>query len=88
MLKTLEEFKSIHLNYLVLANNHLKDYGEQGLAYTLHQLDQASISYIGAGLNQKMLTITLKSLLRLSTMRFLMVIGIETRPIWIMTFMR
>ncbi|HHQ1421879.1 TPA: CapA family protein [Acinetobacter baumannii] len=51
--KTLEEFKSIHLNYLVLANNHLKDYGEQGLAYTLHQLDQASISYIGAGLNQK-----------------------------------
>ncbi|HFX6226238.1 CapA family protein [Acinetobacter nosocomialis] len=51
--KTLEEFKSIHLNYLVLANNHLKDYGDEGLAHTLQQLDQASIAYIGAGLNQK-----------------------------------
>jgi hypothetical protein len=51
--KTLEEFKSIHLNYLVLANNHLKDYGDEGLAYTLQQFDQADISYIGAGLNQK-----------------------------------
>lgn len=51
--KTLEEFNNIHLNYLVLANNHLKDYGDEGLAYTLQQLDQANVSYIGAGLNQK-----------------------------------
>ena len=51
--KTLEEFKSIHLNYLVLANNHLKDYGDEGLVYTLQQLEQANVSYIGAGLNQK-----------------------------------
>ena len=51
--KTLEEFKSIHLNYLVLANNHLKDYGDEGLTYTLQQLDQANVSYIGAGHNQK-----------------------------------
>ncbi|MDO7229981.1 CapA family protein [Acinetobacter nosocomialis] len=51
--KTLEEFKSIHLNYLMLANNHLKDYGDEGLAHTLQQLDQATIAYIGAGLNQK-----------------------------------
>ena len=51
--KTLEEFKNIHLNYLVLANNHLKDYGDEGLVYTLQQFDQANISYIGAGLNQK-----------------------------------
>ncbi|EXR32606.1 CapA family protein [Acinetobacter sp. 1179249] len=51
--KTSEELKSIHLNYLVLANNHLKDYGDEGVAHTLQQLDQASIAYIGAGLNQK-----------------------------------
>ncbi|SSV43630.1 CapA family protein [Acinetobacter nosocomialis] len=51
--KTLEEFKNIHLNYLMLANNHLKDYGDEGVAHTLQQLDQASIAYIGAGLNQK-----------------------------------
>ncbi|PTV58894.1 CapA family protein [Acinetobacter seifertii] len=51
--KTLEVFKSIHLNYLVLANNHLKDYGDEGLTYTLQQLDEANVSYIGAGHNQK-----------------------------------
>lgn len=50
---TLAEFKNIHLNHVVLANNHLKDYGDRGLTYTLQQLDQANISYIGAGVNQK-----------------------------------
>jgi hypothetical protein len=51
--QTLAEFKNIHLNHVVLANNHLKDYGDPGLAYTLQQFDQANISYIGAGTNQK-----------------------------------
>lgn len=51
--ETLAAFKNIHLNHVVLANNHLKDYGDRGLAYTLQQFDQANISYIGAGTNQK-----------------------------------
>lgn len=51
--QTLAAFKNIHLNHVVLANNHLKDYGDRGLAYTLEQFDQANISYIGAGTNQK-----------------------------------
>ncbi|MFA2944608.1 CapA family protein [Acinetobacter pittii] len=51
--KTLAAFKNIHLHHVVLANNHLKDYGDRGLTYTLQQLDQANISYIGAGINQK-----------------------------------
>ncbi|MDO7245519.1 CapA family protein [Acinetobacter pittii] len=51
--QTLAAFKNIHLNHVVLANNHLKDYGGRGLTYTLQQLDQANISYIGAGVNQK-----------------------------------
>lgn len=51
--QTLAAFKNIHLNHVVLANNHLKDYGDRGLTYTLQQLDQANISYIGAGVNQK-----------------------------------
>ncbi|KYQ79512.1 metallophosphatase [Acinetobacter lactucae] len=51
--QTLAEFKNIHLNHVVLANNHLKDYGDRGLIYTLQQFDQANLSYIGAGLNQK-----------------------------------
>ena len=45
--QTLTEFKNIHLNHVVLANNHLKDYGNSGLAYTLEQFDQANISYSG-----------------------------------------
>ncbi|MFA2963734.1 CapA family protein [Acinetobacter pittii] len=51
--QTLAAFKNIRLNHVVLANNHLKDYGDRGLTYTLQQLDQANISYIGAGVNQK-----------------------------------
>ncbi|ETR93826.1 CapA family protein [Acinetobacter lactucae] len=51
--QTLAEFKNIHLNHVVLANNHLKDYGDLGLAYTLQEFDQANISYIGAGTDQK-----------------------------------
>ncbi|WP_224970402.1 CapA family protein [Acinetobacter oleivorans] len=51
--QTLAAFKNIHLNHVVLANNHLKDYGDRGLAYTLQQFDQANISYIGAGTYQK-----------------------------------
>ena len=51
--QTLGAFKNIHLNHVVLANNHLKDYGDSGLVYTLQQFDQANLSYIGAGLNQK-----------------------------------
>lgn len=51
--QTLAAFKNIHLNHVVLANNHLKDYGDHGVVYTLQQLDQANISYIGAGVNQK-----------------------------------
>ncbi|NUG22096.1 CapA family protein [Acinetobacter lactucae] len=51
--QTLGAFKNIHLSHVVLANNHLKDYGDRGLVYTLEQLDQANISYVGAGLNQK-----------------------------------
>ena len=50
--ETITEFKRNHLNHLVLANNHLKDYGEASLKYTLQQLEQSEIAYIGAGQNQ------------------------------------
>lgn len=72
---------------MVLANNHLKDYGDRGLTYTLQQLDQANISYIGAGVNQKMLITTLNSLLKISAMLFLTDTGTETLPISIIIFM-
>ena len=37
--------------YLNLANNHILDYGDSGLAETVQTLDQIGIKYSGAGLN-------------------------------------
>ncbi|MCH7315986.1 CapA family protein [Acinetobacter sp. ANC 3882] len=51
--KTLNEFLHRNINHVVLANNHLKDYGSESLEFTLDQFDKKSIAYIGAGRNQK-----------------------------------
>ncbi|MEB3754568.1 CapA family protein [Acinetobacter sp. MD2(2019)] len=51
--KTLNEFKNRNINHVVLANNHLKDYGSESLKYTLDQFEEKSIAYIGAGRNQQ-----------------------------------
>ncbi|WP_109441368.1 CapA family protein [Acinetobacter haemolyticus] len=51
--KTLNEFLNRNINHVVLANNHLKDYGSECLEFTLEQFDKKSIAYIGAGLNQQ-----------------------------------
>ena len=50
--QTLQQLKRLNFNYVTLANNHAKDYGNEGLDYSLKQLDQYQIGYIGAGLNQ------------------------------------
>ena len=50
--KTLNEFLHRNINHVVLANNHLKDYGSESLEFTLDQFDKKSIAYIGAGRNQ------------------------------------
>jgi len=38
-------------NVLSLANNHMKNYGDEGIAKTIGYLDQADIAHTGAGLN-------------------------------------
>lgn len=40
-----------HFNIVSLANNHILDFGPQGLAYTMDLLKQKGIKYAGAGLN-------------------------------------
>lgn len=50
---TVAELKNRNIHHVVLANNHAKDYGAAGLAYTLEQLKQNQISYIGAAQNQQ-----------------------------------
>lgn len=50
---SITELKSRNIHHVVLANNHAKDYGKSGLAYTLEQLKQHEIAYIGAAQNQQ-----------------------------------
>ena len=50
---TLKELKSRNINYLVCANNHAKDYGDESLAYTLNAFEQENIGYIGVGRDQQ-----------------------------------
>lgn len=49
---TLKEIKQRNFQLINLANNHAKDFGNEGLVYMLGQLKQQNIDYIGAGLNQ------------------------------------
>lgn len=49
--KTLELYKKINCNLVTIANNHIMDYGEDGLFSTTNLLDKAGINHIGAGKN-------------------------------------
>lgn len=40
------------IDIVTVANNHIYDYGPEGLVETLHHLDQAGIAYVGAGTNR------------------------------------
>ena len=41
--------KKSGLNLVTLANNHMMDYGKEGLFSTIEALDRAGIDYVGAG---------------------------------------
>ena len=56
-----------------LANNHMYDYGEQGLRNTIETLDRAGIRHVGAGVNEKKArtpVILIKSGLRLGFLAY------------------
>jgi poly-gamma-glutamate synthesis protein (capsule biosynthesis protein) len=40
-----------HFNIVSLANNHILDFGPEGLAYTMNLLNEKGIKYVGAGYN-------------------------------------
>lgn len=46
-------FSESGINIVNLANNHVFDYGSQGLADTLSALDAAGVMHVGAGMNLK-----------------------------------
>lgn len=48
---TLEVLKTLNINLVTLANNHLKDYGENGVAETLLFCYDNNIATVGAGIN-------------------------------------
>lgn len=45
--------KNAGFDILTLANNHILDYGKEGLASTIELLEKNNIIYVGAGLNRK-----------------------------------
>lgn len=47
--KCIEGLKYAHFNVLSLANNHILDYGKQGLIDTISILKKSGILYVGAG---------------------------------------
>jgi len=49
----INRLKSAGFNLATLANNHILDYGEQGLADTLKICQKNNINFVGAGLNLK-----------------------------------
>ena len=51
--KCIEGLKYAHFNVLSLANNHILDYGQQGLVDTISILKESGILYVGAGMNLK-----------------------------------
>jgi poly-gamma-glutamate synthesis protein (capsule biosynthesis protein) len=44
-------FPKSGISLVTLANNHVYDYGVEGLRDTLRYLDQAGVEYVGAGMN-------------------------------------
>lgn len=49
--KNLVFLKEGHFDCAILANNHVGDYGEEGVYSTLEALDKEGIAYVGAGRN-------------------------------------
>ncbi|MCW8384768.1 CapA family protein [Fluoribacter dumoffii] len=49
--KNIDVITSAHIDVCVLANNHILDWGKEGFLETLATLDNARISYAGAGKN-------------------------------------
>ncbi len=48
-----ESLKQAHINVVNLANNHILDFGNEGLFNTIQALDTTGIKHVGAGKNQK-----------------------------------
>ena len=49
--KFIEVLKMLNVQAVNLANNHIMDYGKEGLELILKKLDKAGIGYFGAGIN-------------------------------------
>lgn len=51
--KAVDAYKALGVDYCLLANNHITDAGNSGVAATMETLDKAGIKHLGAGLNDK-----------------------------------
>lgn len=48
---TIKAIKDMNIHICSLANNHIKDYGKQGIVDTINVLKDNNIDYLGAGIN-------------------------------------
>ena len=46
-------YQELKVDLLLLANNHIMDWGEKGLSHTMKKLDDMGISCVGAGKNNQ-----------------------------------
>ena len=51
--KDIQVLKNIGINALSLANNHILDYGNQGIRETLSEINKSGLKYFGAGDNEE-----------------------------------
>ncbi|MDD2509164.1 MAG: CapA family protein [Aliarcobacter skirrowii] len=51
---TVEYLKKIGFNLLTLANNHIYDYGEEGLKETIEEIESNQLLHVGAGMNKEL----------------------------------
>ena len=49
--ESIEYLKNVGFNYVSLANNHIYDYGQEGIEQTIGELKQYNIEYIGGGVD-------------------------------------
>ncbi len=68
--ETINAVKKLGISLVTLANNHITDYGAQGVEDTMLCLEKEGISHFGAGLNTRMIKPFVKRMIRSRTIGF------------------
>ena len=78
--KNVQSLKKAHIDIVSLANNHIKDFGNEGLLETLKTLQKAGIKSVGAGKNLKQARAPL--IIKKNGIKFGIIGATDNEPIW------